>query len=66
MQFHTRISFEAKQMTHEAYEQVRGSRRVDEFEKLVLEAFQKKVSADIPIPPGASDIPDYPGGADAR
>jgi hypothetical protein len=27
---------------------------------MVLEAFQKKVSADVPIPPGAADIPDYP------
>ncbi|MFY9934120.1 MAG: hypothetical protein WAK82_39550, partial [Streptosporangiaceae bacterium] len=59
MQFHTRMSFEAKEITHRAYEQVRA-RKVDKFEELVLEAFQKKVSADVTIPPGASDIPDYP------
>ena len=37
------------------------------FEELVLEAFQRKVAADVPVPPGATDIPDYPErGADAR
>ena len=66
VQFHTRISFEAKQLTHDAYKQLRNQ-RVDEFEKLVLKAFQRKVSADVPIPPGAADIPDYPErGSDAR
>ena len=59
VQFHTRISFEAKQLTHPAYEQLR-TRQPDKFEQMVLEAFQKKVSADVPVPPGASDIPDYP------
>jgi len=29
---------------------------------MVLEAFQKKVTAEVPIPPGAGDIPDYPKG----
>jgi hypothetical protein len=59
LQFHTHISFEAKQITHDAYEQLRSG-RPDEFEKMVLKAFQRKVSAEIPIPPGAEDIPDYP------
>ena len=35
-------------------------KQVDEFEKMVLKAFQRKVSADVPDPPGAADIPDYP------
>jgi len=66
VQFHTRISFEAKQLTHKAYERIRTG-QADEFEKLVLKAFQQKVSAEIPVPPGAADIPDYPErGADAR
>ena len=66
VQFHTHISFEAKQITHIAYERLR-SRQPDEFEKMVLKAFQRKVSAEIPIPPGAADIPDYPErGANAR
>ena len=59
VQFHTRISFEAKQLTHPAYERLR-TRQPDKFEQMILEAFQKKVSADVPVPPGASDIPGYP------
>ena len=58
VQFHTRISFEAKQLTHTAYERIR-SEQADAFEELVLEAFQKKVTADVPVPPGAADILDY-------
>jgi hypothetical protein len=59
VQFHTRISFEAKQLTHDAYERLR-SKQADVFEELVLEAFQKKVAGEVPVPPGAADIPDYP------
>ena len=72
MQFHTRISFEAKQLTHSAYERLRTRQadkleEQDKLEELVLEAFQRKVTADVPVPPGANDIPDYPErGADAR
>ena len=58
VQFHTRISFEAKQLTHTAYERIR-SKQADAFEELVLEAFQKKIAADVRVPPGAADIPDY-------
>jgi hypothetical protein len=58
VQFHTRISFEAKQLTHISYERLR-THHADKFEQMVLEAFQKKVSAEVPIPPGATDIPDY-------
>jgi hypothetical protein len=66
VQFHTRISFEAKQITHSAYERLR-TRQADMFEELVLEAFQKKVTAQVPVPPGAFTIPDYPGRkSDAR
>jgi hypothetical protein len=33
----------------------------------VLEAFQKKVTAEVPVPPGATDIPDFSErGKDAR
>jgi hypothetical protein len=60
VQFHTRISFEAKQLTHGAYERLRSEQKPDEFEQMVLEAFQKKVSAEVPVPPDAADIPDYP------
>jgi hypothetical protein len=58
VQFHTRISFEAKQLTHTAYELIR-SKQAGALEELVLEAFQKKVAADVPVPAGAADIPDY-------
>ena len=34
--------------------------QADKFEQMVLEAFQRKVTADVPVPPGAADIPDYP------
>ena len=65
VQFHTHISFEAKQLTHDAYERIRALpedefEKKAEFEKMVLKAFQRKVSADIPVPPGAYGIPDYP------
>jgi hypothetical protein len=59
VQFHTRISYEAKQLTHDAYDRIR-SHQADKFEQIVLEAFQKKVADDVPNPPGAADIPDYP------
>jgi hypothetical protein len=59
LQFHTGISFEAKQLTHGAYERLR-TQETDKFEELVLEAFQKKVTVAVPVPPGALAIPDHP------
>ncbi len=59
VQFHTRISFEAKQLTHPAYERIRTN-QADTFEQIVLEAFQRKVTAEVPVPRGAADIPDHP------
>ena len=65
LQFHTRISFEAKQLTHGSYERLRSG-QTDEFEEMVLEAFQRKVCAAVPVPPGATEISDYPeSGRDA-
>jgi hypothetical protein len=58
VQFHTGVSFEAKQLTHPAYERLR-TKQADLFEELVLEAFQKKVTADVPVPHGAAEIPHY-------
>jgi hypothetical protein len=58
VQFHTRISFEAKQITHDAYERLR-TRQPDLFEHMVLEAFQRKVADSVPVPPGATEILDY-------
>jgi hypothetical protein len=59
LQFHTRISFEAKQLTHGSYERLRSG-QADEFETMVLKAYQREVSGVVPVPPGATDIPDYP------
>jgi hypothetical protein len=59
LQFHTRISFEAKQLTHDAYKGLRSG-QIDEFERMILKAFQRKVSSEVPVPLGATDIPDYP------
>ena len=57
---------QVEQLTHGAYERLR-TRQADKFEELVLEAFQKKVTGEVPVPPGADGIPDYPErGADAR
>jgi hypothetical protein len=67
VQFHTRISFEAKQLTHGAYERLRAEPKPDKFEQMVLEAFQGKVTPKVPIPPGAADIPNnLKRGTDAR
>jgi hypothetical protein len=59
VQFHARISLEAKELTHGSYERLRAG-QPDKFEQMVLEAFQKKVSVEVPIPPGAADIDEYP------
>jgi hypothetical protein len=58
VQFHTQASFEAKQATHWAYERLRSG--VPPQEQRRLDQFQRDVSARIPIPPSAPDIPDYP------
>ena len=43
VQFHTRISFEAKQLTHDAYERLR-SHQADKFEQMVLGGFPEERS----------------------
>jgi hypothetical protein len=58
VQFHTQASLDAKELTHKAYERLRGSAAPDD-ERAELEAFQSVVSAKIPIPPGASEIENY-------
>jgi hypothetical protein len=65
LQFHTQISFEAKQITHSSYERLR-SHQSDAFEEMVLHAFQRKVATEVPVPPGAADIPEYPERVNAR
>ena len=59
VQFHTQASLDAKEETHGAYEQIR-SLPDDDAEVGKLHAYQREVTAKIPIPPGAPGIPDYP------
>jgi hypothetical protein len=59
VQFHTQASFEAKQETHIAYERLRDPTTPD-GEVHGLRAFQREISAKVPIPPGAADIPNRP------
>jgi hypothetical protein len=59
MQFHTRESFEAKQVTHKAYERLRNLQTTDD-ESGELRDYQREVSSKIPIPIDAQDIPEYP------
>jgi hypothetical protein len=59
VQFHTRSSFEAKQITHRAYERLRDP-RTSPAEQRELEDFQRYLCTNIPIPPGATEIPGYP------
>jgi hypothetical protein len=58
LQFHTRASFEAKQLTHPAYERIRNPETSDD-ERAELEAFQGQACDKIPIPLGAAQIGDY-------
>jgi hypothetical protein len=58
VQFHTPESYQAKQLTHTAYERLRTGTGPG-AERPELESFQQDVSARIPIPDGAKGIPDY-------
>jgi hypothetical protein len=60
LQFHTPESFEAKQLTHEAYERIRlPPPTISSAERKELRAFQTEVSTQITAPSGATDVPDY-------
>jgi len=59
LQFHSQTSFEAKQITHSAYERIRAG-RTSEAEAGQLSSFQHRVSGIIPVPVGARDIPEFP------
>jgi hypothetical protein len=58
VQFHTQASFKAKQETHWAYEKLRDP-ATSRAEQEAAHAYQREVTARIPIPPGARDIPNY-------
>ena len=55
VQFHTPESYEAKQLTHWAYERLRGS-RAGPAERQELEAYQSGINAMIVAPPGIDGI----------
>lgn len=59
MQFHTPESLEAKELTHPAYERIRGS-EASPAEQRELKAFQRRANALLVTPPGAADIRDFP------
>ena len=59
VQFHTQISFEAKQLTHPAYERLRGPVTTTAEQKDLTD-FQRRVNVCVPSPHGALGIPDYP------
>lgn len=59
LQFHTQASFEAKQLTHKAYERLR-SPLTSKDEEGELVSYQRRVNSLIPHVPGAADIKNYP------
>ena len=58
IQFHTVASLEAKEVTHPAYEKLRVG-LPSPAEQRELEDFQKRITAQVPIPPGATEVLDY-------
>ena len=60
MQFHTSESLEAKELTHKAYERLRGSQATSPAERRELENFQRRVNVLIVTPPGTAEIKDFP------
>jgi hypothetical protein len=58
VQFHTEASYEAKQLTHVAYERLRDPNTA-RAQRRELEALQRDVTGCVDIPPGALDIEDY-------
>ena len=58
VQFHTEASYEAKQLTHAAYERLRDP-TTTRAERRELEALQRDVTGCVDMPPGSLDIEDY-------
>ena len=58
VQHHTHASWEAKQTTHWSYERLLDP-RTSPGERARLEAYQRGVTASVPAPPGALEIPYY-------
>jgi hypothetical protein len=61
VQFHTDVSFEAKQLTHGAYERIREPESISDRRELrELHDLQRKVTSRIPEPPRATDLRSQP------
>lgn len=60
MQFHTQESLEGKELTHKAYERLRGGSQASPTERRELEDFQRRVNALLATPPGTAEIKDFP------
>jgi hypothetical protein len=58
VQFHTPESLEAKELTHKAYERLRGT-EATQVERDELEAFQHRVNVLLITPPGADSIKNF-------
>src|SRR5581483_4429710 len=58
VQFHTEASYEAKQLTHSAYERARDP-NTGRAELRELREVQKDLCGRLATPRGATDIPDY-------
>jgi hypothetical protein len=59
VQFHTWASLDAKELSHDAYNRLRGTETQDE-EREELEGFQSRVNGKVPVPPDVGTIEDYP------
>jgi hypothetical protein len=58
IQFHTQESWDAKQITHRAYEKINGlGTPIEEKER--FRSYQREISGAVRIPLGALDIPTY-------
>ena len=58
VQFHTQESWEAKQKTHDAYEKIE-SPETSPADRVKLREYQRRISSQVPIPPGALDFLPY-------
>lgn len=59
VQFHTQASFEAKQLTHQAYERLRSPVTAKDEEEALIR-YQRQVNTLIPPVSGAAEIENYP------
>jgi hypothetical protein len=58
VQFHTMVSWDVKQRTHDAYAKISDT-TISCAERKQLRAAQEEVSATVPLPPRCTEIPDY-------